>query len=323
MEDPYFLLIIFMNIDYLIQLLNNRLAGLALAKDQAFQAGDLDRINAIDTEVHGVQDTLAKLHLLSGIAQTAAATPFTEAEVVKNGIEASFNFANLTDATKCLSLYDITPYATDPYHEQKIQAILEKMPFFDTAESAELYIKKAAPDSPLTGDMVMASAQMYAIDIRLMIALIELDSRFGTVGLAVKTLNPGNVGNNGVDTRNYPSWQEGTNAVAEWLSRHRIVPKAVVEVVEPVAPTDPVVPNNDPVAPNTVVEEVAPPVTPDNTTNTNSTPAAEANTPPVVENQVPETNPTVEEAPAPAEPAIVEPISAPVVSVRKTRRKLS
>ncbi len=266
-----------MNIDYLIQLLNNRLAGLALAKDQAFQAGDLDRINALDVEAHGVQDTLAKLHLLSGISQTAAATPFTEAEVVKNGIEASFNFVNLTDATKCLSLYDITPYATDPYHEQKIQNILEKMPFFDTAESAELYIKKAAPDSPLTGDMVMASAQMYAIDIRLMIALIELDSRFGTAGLAVSTMNPGNVGNNGVDTRNYPSWQEGTNAVAEWLSRHRIIPRVVPDVVIE--------------QPNPIVDSVQnPTVEPSTPTVEPSTPIVESPTP-IVEPSTPVTEP--------------------------------
>lgn len=302
-----------MNIDYLIQLLNNRLAGLALAKDQAFQAGDLDRINAIDTEVHGVQDTLAKLHLLSGIAQTAAATPFTEAEVVKNGIEASFNFANLTDATKCLSLYDITPYATDPYHEQKIQTILEKMPFFDTAESAELYIKKAAPDSPLTGEMVMASAQMYAIDIRLMIALIELDSRFGTVGLAVSTLNPGNVGNNGVDTRNYPSWQEGTNAVAEWLSRHRIIPRVVPDVVleqpNPVAvqpetqvPVEAQIPEETPVPVEVPVE--TPTIEPQN---------------PIVETPTP-----IVEVPVEA-PAIEIPGSEPVAMLKKRiyKRKIS
>lgn len=312
-----------MNIDYLIQLLNNRLAGLALAKDQAFQAGDLDRINAIDAEVHGVQDTLAKLHLLSGIAQTAAATPFTEAEVVKNGIEASFNFANLTDATKCLSLYDITPYATDPYHEQKIQTILEKMPFFDTAESVEAYIKKAAPDTPLTGDMIFLSAQSYAVDARLITALIELDSRFGTVGLAVSTLNPGNVGNNGIDTRNYPSWQEGTNAVAEWLSRHRIVPTAVVEVVDPIVPNDTVVPNNEPVTPNTVVEEITP-ATPDNTTDTSSTPVAEVNSSDVVENEtVSAQDSALLDESAPVGPPSVEQAPDPVVSVRKVRRKLS
>lgn len=256
-----------MNIDYLIQLLNNRLAGLALAKDQAFQAGDLDRINALDVEAHGVQDTLAKLHLLAGIAQTAAATPFTEAEVVKNGIEASFNFANLTDATKCLSLYDITPYATDPYHEQKIQTILEKIPFFDSAESIEAYVKKAAPDSPLTGEMFFSSAQSYAVDVRLMVALIELDSRFGTAGVAITTLNPGNVGNTGTETRNYPSWSEGTAAVAEWLSRHRITQPVVVETPpvetpEPVATPEPVVETPAPTETTAPVEEPSSTVTP-------------------------------------------------------------
>ncbi len=310
-----------MNIDYLIQLLNNRLAGLALAKDQAFQAGDLDRINAIDTEVHGVQDTLAKLHLLSGISQTAAATPFTEAEVVKNGIEASFNFVNLTDATKCLSLYDITPYATDPYHEQKIQTILEKMPFFDTAESVEAYIKKAAPDSPLTGEMVLSSAQMYAVDVRLVVALIELDSRFGTVGAAVATQNPGNVGNTGTETKNYSSWQEGTAAVAEWLNHHRIERPIVTEptVVETPEPT----PEPEPTPAETPIEP-APQTTP--------TPE------PVTETQAPTPEPTPAETPiepvpqtttetpvpqptTPVIDSVIETESQPVATIIKRTRK--
>jgi hypothetical protein len=172
------------------------------------------------------------------------------------------------------------------------------MPFFDTAESAELYIKKAAPDSPLTGDMVMASAQMYAIDIRLMLALIELDSRFGTAGLAVSTMNPGNVGNNGVDTRNYPSWQEGTNAVAEWLSLHRIIPRVIPDVV-----TEQLNPIEDSVQ-NPTVEPSAPTTEP-------STPTVEPPTP-IVESPTPTVEPStpVTEPPTPT----VEP-STPIVEV--------
>lgn len=234
-----------MNIDYLIQLLTNRLNGLALAKDQAFQSGDLERINAVDAEILDVQNTLSKLKLVSTIEQTAAVTPFSEAEVVKNGIEASFNPSTIDDSTRCLLEYDITSYATDPYHEVKIQNILEKMGIMDSSEKIESYIKKANPDSPLNGYMVWNAGQIYRVDIRLMLAIMELDSRFGTLGVAVSTNNPGNVGNTGTQIRNYSSWEEGVNAVAEWLSRHR-KEISVETLIEPA--TDPIVNNPNPIS---------------------------------------------------------------------------
>ena len=54
-----------MNIDYLIQLLTNRYNGLLLAKDQAFQSGELERIIAVDAEILDVKNTLSKLKLIS------------------------------------------------------------------------------------------------------------------------------------------------------------------------------------------------------------------------------------------------------------------
>lgn len=210
-----------MNIDYLIQLLNNRLNGLNLAKDQAFQAGDLERIVSVDAEILDVQNTLSKLNLISSIEKTAAVTPFTEAEVVKNGINASFNPTVLNDSTKCLLDYDITPYATDPEHEMKIQNILEKMGVMENSEQINTYIKNVSPESPLTGDMFINSSKQLSVDVRLMMAIIELDSVFGTLGVGAKTFNPGNVGNNGEETKSFLSWEEGVLAVADWLNSHR------------------------------------------------------------------------------------------------------
>src|SRR3990167_10847629 len=92
--------------------------------------------------------------------------------------------------------------------------------------------------------MVMNASEAYAVDARLMMAIMEQDSRFGTVGKAVKTLNPGNVGNDDDgNIRTYESWQEGVTAVAEWLNRHRgstIIPEIPEEtVLEPVATSTP------------------------------------------------------------------------------------
>lgn len=216
-----------MNVEYLIQLLENRLKSLDMAKEQAFLTGDLETINSLDAERNGVTDTLSKLKLLQGISETAASTPFTEAEVVKNGIEASmgsvvYNTVSGSGSIDCLKAYDITSYATDPLHEQKIQDILSNMGEMSSAEVIDAYISGKATASPVTGAMIVAAAEENSIDIRLAMALMELDSRFGTAGVAVDTLNPGNVGNTGTATRTYDSWQDGVNAVASWLNRHRL-----------------------------------------------------------------------------------------------------
>jgi len=190
-----------MNVEYLLQLLGNRLTALATAKEQAFLSGDLERINTLDVETDGVLNTINKLKLLEGISQTALATPFTEAEVVQNGIEASFGVNNPNvvfdgDFTGCLLVYDISSYATDPIHEEKIADILNYIGNMNSPADIDAYINNEAIASPLTGAMLYNSAQKYNVDVRLMMAIIELDSRFGTAGVAVNTLNPGNVGNN-------------------------------------------------------------------------------------------------------------------------------
>ena len=215
-----------MNVEYLLQLLGNRLSALATAKEQAFLTGDLERINALDVETNGVLDTINKLKLLEGISQTALATPFTEAEVVQNGIEASFGVNNTKivfdgDSTGVLLGYDISSYTTDPIHEEKIADILNYIGNMNNPADIDTYIDKEAIASPVTGAMIYNSALKYNVDIRLMMAIMEFDSRFGTAGIAVNTLNPGNVGNDGINTRTFNSWEEGVETVALWLSRHK------------------------------------------------------------------------------------------------------
>ena len=215
-----------MNINYLIELLTNRLTSLRLAKDQAFSAGDLERINTLETEIFGVEDTLAKLNLLQSVSQDVALTNTTLVEAMKMQANVISN-----GSTACMSEYDISTYATDPLHEQKIADILSFMGPMISPEVIDAYIDTEAIASPLTGAMILSAAQQYNIDVRLMMALMELDSRFGTAGVAIDTMNPGNVGNTGTAIRYYASWQEGVTAVAEWLSRHRIINQVEETVV--------------------------------------------------------------------------------------------
>ncbi|MBI5530979.1 MAG: glucosaminidase domain-containing protein [Candidatus Doudnabacteria bacterium] len=301
-----------MNVEYLIQLLQNRLQALLLAKDQAFNAGDLERINTLDAEVMGVQDTLSKLNLLQTAAQAAAATNSTLVEamtiqpvVVSNG------------STDCLNNYDISTYASDPLHEQKIADILHYIGSMDTQEAINAYIDSEAISSPLTGEMFLNSAQKYSVDVRLMMAIIELDSRFGTAGVAVNTFNPGNVGNTGSSTRTYSSWAEGVNAVADWLNKHRINSAQKEPVPAPVPTVENSAATQSSSTPETLPETTASP-----TENASSTPAenitnepAASSTPPTIE------NPTS----ASSTPESVDPgtsSSTPEVLSLKTRSKL-
>ena len=221
-----------MKIEDLVQLLNNRLREFQLSRDYARMSGDLERMNVADKEVIALEDTLYKLNLLVDTSKSAAVKEATLAEVITDG------------SVAVLGEYDITSYATDPLHEEKIMNILSNMGVMDTVEKIEEYIRSKYVSSPVTGEMVMSAALAYSVDARLMMAIMEQDSRFGTAGLAVSTLNPGNVGNTDAgDTVTYDSWQEGVTAVAAWLSRHRgsttISETPLETVLEPMATSTP------------------------------------------------------------------------------------
>ncbi len=119
-----------MNVDYLIQLLGNKLNVLNTAKDQAFASGDLERINLIETEVLDVQDTLSKLRLLPGITQAASASGVSEAAVVASGIESAVS--GVIAATE----------------NQAAAAVLAEEGAVIGAESIQPVVEEVAPSEP-------------------------------------------------------------------------------------------------------------------------------------------------------------------------------
>src|SRR3989339_1895415 len=227
-----------MRINDLVQLLDNRLREFKLSRDYARMNGDLERMNVADKEIFALEDTLYQLNLLVDTSKSAAVKEATLAEVITDG------------SVAVLGEYDITVYATDPLHERKVMNILSKMGVMDTVEKIDDYIKSKYPSSPVTGEMIMSAASAYGVDVRLMMAIIEQDSSFGTAGKAVRTLNPGNVGNDDSgNIRAYESWQEGVTAVAEWLNRHRgstIIPEVSEEIVLESATTTPMMATSTP-----------------------------------------------------------------------------
>jgi len=119
--------------------------------------------------------------------------------------------------------YDITRYATDPKHEEKVARILDRMPGIRDAKEAEAYIRTKFPKSPVTGHMVADAGNEYGVSLPLVLGILEQDSSMGTAGLGAKTRNPGNVGNDDSgNIRSYPTWSAGVEGVARWLSKHKI-----------------------------------------------------------------------------------------------------
>jgi len=122
-----------------------------------------------------------------------------------------------------VSNVDISSYATDPQHETKIASIVNKIPQNGTFDY-DVYIKSVAPKSPITGDMITTASSTYGVDPRLVLAIIQNDSSFGTKGHGAKNNNPGNIAqfdNLKGTVKGYKTLQDGILAVAKWLSNHK------------------------------------------------------------------------------------------------------
>lgn len=118
---------------------------------------------------------------------------------------------------------DISKYATDPKHEQKVQSMYDQIGELKTVGDIENHIRAKAPGSPITGQMVAKASAKYDIDPKLLVAIMRQDSQLGTKGLGARTRNPGNVGNNDSgQIIKYKSWQEGVDAVARFLTKYKV-----------------------------------------------------------------------------------------------------
>jgi len=204
-----------MNIEYLIQILNNKMTVLSNAKSQAFMTGDLATVNQVEADMASVADTIYKLQLLLQVSQDTSVTNAALAAAMQ--IKTSITINGSTDV---LNNYDLSTYAADPLYLQKITDILSAMGPMTGPDVIDAYISTEAIGSPITGQMIQSSAGTYSVDVRLLMAILELESNFGTAGVGAQTFNPGNVGNTGSSTQTYNSWQDGVSAVAEWLSLH-------------------------------------------------------------------------------------------------------
>jgi len=129
----------------------------------------------------------------------------------------------ITAKTGVINNYDIRSYATDPEHEIKVENILKKIGNMQDAEQINDYIKARYPTSPITGEMIIQASKKHKVPPEIMMAIMQQDSSLGTTGLGARTKNPGNVGNDDSGRiKHYASWADGVDAVAKWLSKHKI-----------------------------------------------------------------------------------------------------
>jgi hypothetical protein len=149
---------------------------------------------------------------------------FTEALQVAGYNIATSNEVGVTDPKAgIVGGYDITSYATDPTHEKKVASIYKNTSHVNDAQSADAYIRSIVPNSPVTGAQVMAAANATGVSPGMILAIMQQDSTFGTAGKAVRTKNPGNVGNTDSGaTKAFRDWQEGVMAVAQNLAKRKI-----------------------------------------------------------------------------------------------------
>ncbi len=117
---------------------------------------------------------------------------------------------------------DISSYATDPGHEKKIARIVDSIPEMSDPVEIDEYIKRVAATSSVRGGMVKRAADQYGVSVRLLLAIMQNDSHFGTLGKGARTRNPGNYGNDDTGQLiHFKTWEDGVRAVAAWLSDHR------------------------------------------------------------------------------------------------------
>lgn len=95
------------------------------------------------------------------------------------------------------------------------------------ATAAQKAINSVAPDSPITGTMIMSAAQQYGVDPSTLIGVMQAETQCGTDGSkGAEQCNWGNVGNTdsamaaGKSVAMTP--QEGVDAVAQNLSQRKV-----------------------------------------------------------------------------------------------------
>lgn len=118
--------------------------------------------------------------------------------------------------------HNLAAWTPDAGYKELVTKIQTQLPKQASAATYDAYIKKNFPDSPITGDMVMAAAAKYGSDPAAIMTVMQADSSFGTAGIAKRTKNPGNIGTlSGKKEKSYDSWEQGVEEISRLLATDR------------------------------------------------------------------------------------------------------
>lgn len=120
--------------------------------------------------------------------------------------------------------YDLTRYDPgNPNHPPAVRKAYEEAKKFDLSSAAAIdaYIRKHAPRSPVTGADVFSVAARKGVDPAMLLALMQVESSYGTAGKGARSHNPGNVGNGPGHLNELGDWMNGIGTMADWLLKHQ------------------------------------------------------------------------------------------------------
>ena len=197
--------------------ISNTLNAYKIASNEYEQ--EMSRISQIDSDLRNHKQAIELM------------TKETEIKKELFDYENKYNEPSITN----VGGYDISSYATDPNHEQAVKNIIDNIGRFNNIGEVDAYIKQITPDSPITGEMISKTSEKYNVPWEMLIAMMQQDSSLGTQGMGARNNNPGNIGQfDSLDSpvEGYGSWQEGVDAVGDWLNKHSTTEDTTIDEEE-------------------------------------------------------------------------------------------
>ena len=105
---------------------------------------------------------------------------------------------------------NLNGYAVDPNQIKSVATIYDKVPESGDALDFDMYIKSVAPKSKITGQDILNAANVYQLDPKAILALMQHESRIGTSSVALANNNFGGITWSPSYAKNNPGAMKGT-----------------------------------------------------------------------------------------------------------------
>jgi hypothetical protein len=231
--------------------------GLAASNPAQYVAmggkGDFSDVQKLSAPVNpanmqAVQFTDAEGNVVKGFINLATGQfidPEALANATGNGDATSTGGSSAGVVSTANGSYDLSTYdPSNPNYASTISGIASTINSssstgsIETAADAQNYIDSVAPNSPVTGDMVIQAAEQTNTDPATIMAIMQEESNFNTNPNAVTdTANndPGSImgGPNGTQTA-FSTTQDGVTGIGTWLANH-----TAKNANLPLSPSDP------------------------------------------------------------------------------------